>query len=344
MRYHETRDRSIEILRQALPLMSRQRAAFHPLSFTLWYEHIAGLNPELTRILESRLAANVALNDEDVQRLYSQHIAARDVKVLEALQQRLRLVLEDAAQSTATASAEAAEFDRTLQEHITQLSVQMDGEALRKMIGELVKDAQRMRSIALDLSKKLESSTREVSVLSESLQRTQSEALLDPLTGLKNRRGLESAIEDLTRDDSGLTGSALLLVDIDGFKTINDTFGHVLGDKVIRSVAHVLQTSIKGRDVAARFGGDEFAVLLPQTTLAGAATLAEQIRESVSRGRIHRADGRESVGEVTLSVGVAVAGAGESMEGLIERADAAMYAAKRSGRNRVSLAAEAAAG
>ncbi len=344
MRYHETRDRSIEILRQALPLMSRQRAAFHPLSFTLWYEHIAGLNPELTRILEARLAASVALNDDDVQRLYSQHIAARDVKVLEALQQKLRLVLEDTAQSTATASAEAAQFDRTLQEHISQLSVQMDTQALRKLVDDLARDAQRMRSIALDLSKKLESSTREVSVLSESLQRTQSEALLDSLTGLKNRRGLESAIEDLSRDQSGLTGSALLLVDIDDFKTINDTFGHVLGDKVIRSVAHVLQTSIKGRDVAARFGGDEFAVLLPQTTLAGAATLAEQIRESVARGRIHRADGRESVGEVTLSVGVAVATAGESMERLIERADAAMYAAKRSGRNRVSLAAEAAVG
>lgn len=344
MRYHETRDRSIEILRQALPLMSRQRAAFHPLSFTLWYEHIAGLNPELTRILESRLAANVALNDDDVQRLYSQLIAARDVKVLEALQQRLRLVLEDAAQSTAAASAEAADFDRALQEHLSELAAPIDGEALRKMVGELVKDAQHMRSIALDLSNKLESSTREVAVLSESLQRTQSEALLDPLTGLKNRRGLESAIEDLTRDASGLAGSALLLVDIDGFKSINDTFGHVLGDKVIRSVAQVLQTSIKGRDVAARFGGDEFAVLLPQTTLKGAATLAEQIRELVARGRIHRADGRESVGEVTLSVGVAVAAAGESIEGLIERADAAMYAAKRSGRNRVSLAAEAAPG
>lgn len=342
MRYHETRDRSIEILRQALPLMSRQRAAFHPLSFTLWYEHIAGLNPELTRVLEARLAANVALTDDDVQRLYSQLIAARDVKVLEALQQKLRSVLEDAAQSTATASAEAADFDRSLQGHVDRLSTEQDGDALRKIVGELVRDAQRMRSVALSLSKKLESSTREVSLLSESLQRTQSEALLDPLTGLKNRRGLESAVEDLVRDQSGLAGSALLLVDIDGFKVINDTFGHVLGDKVIRSVAHVLQTSIKGRDVAARFGGDEFAVLLPQTTLAGAAIVAEQIRDQVSRGRIHRADGRESVGEVTLSVGVAVAEQGESMEALIERADAAMYSAKRSGRNRVSLAAEAA--
>ncbi len=343
MRYNETRDRSIEILRQALPLMSRQRASFHPLSFTLWYEHIAGLNPELTRILEARLASSVALTDDDVQRLYAQLIAARDVKVLEALQQRLRTVLEDTAQSAATASAEAAQFDRDLQEHMSQLSVQLDGESLRKIVGSLVHDAQHMHSVAFELSRKLESSTREVSLLTESLQRTQSEALLDSLTGLKNRRGLESAIEDLLRDASGLAGSALLLADIDDFKSINDTFGHVLGDKVIRSVAHVLQTSIKGRDVAARFGGDEFAVLLPQTTLAGAATLAEQIRESVARGRIHRADGRESIGEVTLSVGVAVAGHGESMEGLIERADAAMYVAKRSGRNRVSLAAEAAA-
>ena len=343
MRYQETRDRSIEILRQALPLMSRQRAAFHPLSFTLWYEHIAGLNPELTRILEARLGANVALTDEDVQRLYSQLIAARDVKVLEALQQKLRSVLEDAAQSTATASAEAAEFDRNLQGHISQLSAQLDAVALRQLVGDLVRDAQHMRSVALDLSKKLDSSTREVSLLSESLQRTQSEALLDSLTGLKNRRGLEMAIEDLMRDQSGLAGSALLLVDIDGFKSINDTFGHVLGDKVIRSVAHVLQTSIKGRDVAARLAGDEFAVLLPQTTLAGAATLAEQIRESVARGRIHRADGRESVGEVTLSVGVAVAGQGESMDEFIERADAAMSEAKHSGRNRVSLASATAA-
>ena len=340
MRYNETRDRSIEILRQALPLMSRQRASFHPLSFTIWYEHIAGSNPELTRILESRLAASVALTDDDVQRLYAQHIAARDVKVLEALQQRLRSVLEDTAQSAATASSEAAQFDRALQDHMSQVSSQMDGEALKKVIGDLVQDAQHMHTVAFELSRKLESSTREVSLLTESLQRTQSEALLDSLTGLKNRRGLETAIEDLLRNPAGLSGSALLMADIDDFKTINDTFGHVLGDKVIRSVAHVLQSSIKGRDVAARFGGDEFAVLLPQTTLAGATSLAEQIRELVARGRIHRADGRESVGEVTLSVGVAVAVQGESIEALIERADTAMYAAKRSGRNRVSVATD----
>jgi diguanylate cyclase len=339
MRYSESRDRSIEILRQALPLMSRQRAAFHPLSFTLWYEHIAGLNPELTRILEARMASSVSLTDDDVQRLYAQHIIARDVKVLEALQQRLRTLLEETAQNTATASAEAAQFDRSLQDHVGKLSQNLDNDGLRQIIGDLMQDAQRMRTIAFELSSKLETSTREVSVLSESLQRTQTEALLDPLTGLKNRRGLECAVEDLARGGS-LAGSALLLADIDDFKSINETFGHVLGDKVLRSVAHVLQAAIKGRDVAARFGRDQFAVLLPHTTVTGGAALAEQIREMVARGRIHRADGRESVGEVTLSVGVAMAGPGESLESLIERADVAMRAAKRAGRNRVTLASD----
>jgi diguanylate cyclase len=119
---------------------------------------------------------------------------------------------------------------------------------------------------------------------------------------------------------------------------VNDTHGHVLGDKVLRAVAQILRSSIKGRDVAVRFGGEEFAVLLPDTSLSGAASLAEQIRASVARGRIRRNDGDEYVGNITLSVGVAAAEAGDTLEALIERADEAMYAAKHAGRNRVSIA------
>ena len=176
--------------------------------------------------------------------------------------------------------------------------------------------------------------------MTESLRRAQSEALLDSLTGLKNRRGLERAVEDLLREPAGLVGSALLLADIDHFKVVNDTYGHVLGDKVIRAVAHVLRSTLKGRDVAARLGGEEFAVLLPQTSLSGAAVVAEQIRGTVAQGRILRPDGTESIGQVTLSVGVALARPGDTLEMLLERADTAMYTAKRAGRNRISVADE----
>jgi diguanylate cyclase len=213
----------------------------------------------------------------------------------------------------------------------------LDPDKLRALVGDMLTDTHKMQAVTTDLSSKLQARTSEVNVLTESLRRAQSEALLDSLTGLKNRRGLERAIEDLLREPDGLLGSALLLADIDHFKVVNDTYGHVLGDKVIRAVAHVLRSSIKGRDVAARLGGEEFAILLPQTSLNGAAAVAEQIRGTVAQGRICRPDGNESIGQVTLSVGVAVAKVGDTLEALLERADAAMYTAKRGGRNRISV-------
>jgi diguanylate cyclase len=340
MRYLETKERSTEILRLALPLMARQLAAFHPLSYALWYEHCAGINPDLSRVLDSRLTSNTALTEPDVWRLYAQHIAARDMEAFERLQLQLRNLLEDTADSAANASEQAAEFGYSLEGHAKTLATSPEPEVLRGVVADMLSGTQKMQSFTSDLSAKLRARTSEVNSLTESLRRAQSEALLDSLTGLKNRRGLERAVEDLLRDTSGLLGSALLLADIDHFKVVNDTYGHVLGDKVIRAVAHVLRSSIKGRDVAARLGGEEFAVLLPQTSLSGAAAVAEQIRGTVAQGRICRPDGNESIGQVTLSVGVAVAKSGDTLEALLERADAAMYTAKRAGRNRISLASD----
>ena len=340
MRYLENKERSTEILRLALPLMARQLAAFHPLSYALWYEHCAGINPDLSRVLDGRLTSNNALTEADVWRLYAQHIAARDMETFERLQQQLRSLLEDTAQSAATASSQAAEFGRSLEGHAKALAGPQDLEKIRQVVGTMLVDTRKMQSVTQDLSAKLQARTNEVNSLTESLRRAQSEALLDSLTGLKNRRGLERAVEDLVRDTPGLLGSALLLADIDHFKVVNDTYGHLLGDKVIRAVAHVLRSSIKGRDVAARLGGEEFAILLPQTSLAGAAAVAEQIRGTVAQGRITRPDGNESIGQVTLSVGVAIARPGDTLEALLERADAAMYAAKRAGRNQVSVASD----
>ena len=340
MRYLETKERSTEILRLALPLMARQSAAFHPLSYALWYEHCAGMNPDLSKILDSRLTANTALTEVDVWRLYAQHIAARDMEAFERLQLQLRNLLEDTAQSTATASDQAAEFGHSLQGHAKVLEIPQNPERLREIVAEMLVGTQKMQHVTADLSAKLQARTAEVNALTENLRRAQSEALLDSLTGLKNRRGLERAVEDLLREPPGLLGTALLLADIDHFKVVNDTYGHVLGDKVIRAVAHVMRASIKGRDVAARLGGEEFAILLPQTSLSGATAVAEQIRVTVAQGRIHRPDDNASIGQVTLSVGVAIAKAGDTLEALLERADAAMYTAKRSGRNRVSIANE----
>ena len=339
MRYSQDKEKSAELLRLVLPLMARQSAAFHPLSYALWYEHVAGINPALTEVLEKKLAGPSSLTEDEVYRLHSQFIVARDIAALERLQEQLRTLLTETARTAASAGAEAGQFGNALEHHKAQLEgTATTRDEVGKVVAELLDETVRIQAATHVLSQRLEASAEQVNSLTDKLERAQTEALLDPLTGLKNRRGLERAVEETLAQGAGLTGTALLVADIDHFKRINDTYGHLLGDKVIRAVAQVLHSNIKGRDTSARIGGEEFAALLPGTTLDGAKALAEQIRAGVARGRIHRGERDENIGGVTLSIGLAVADSSETLEQLFARADAALYEAKNSGRNRVCIA------
>ena len=173
MRYLENKERSTEILRLALPLMARQLAAFHPLSYALWYEHCAGMNPDLSRILDSRLSSNTALSEADVWRLYAQHIAARDMEAFERLQLQLRTLLEDTAQSAASAGQQAAEFGHSLQGHAKVLADPQGPEKIREIVADMLVGTQKMQTVTTDLSTKLQARTNEVNALTESLRRAQ---------------------------------------------------------------------------------------------------------------------------------------------------------------------------
>ena len=128
---------------------------------------------------------------------------------------------------------------------------------------------------------------------------------------------------------------SLLIIDIDYFKKFNDTFGHQIGDQVLKLLAQTLTSSIKGQDLAARFGGEEFCVILPGTGVDNAVKLAEIIRNKVGKKQVKNRKTGESMGQITVSVGVAEFSYGEPLSQLILRADEAMYTAKRTGRNRV---------
>jgi diguanylate cyclase len=337
MRYAEDRDRSEEVLRLALPLMARQAAGFNPCSYALWYEHCAGLNPALSRVLGARLATNSPVTDEDVWRLYTEHIVARDAPHYEGVRDEVCRILQATAANTEVAGEKASAFGEALAGHAKRLAGAPAPEAIQATVSDLRTDTGRMRVMTAELSAQLQATKEEVTVLTENLELALSQALIDSLTGLKNRRGFEQAVS-VQLQRGGLAGTALMIIDLDNFKGLNDRHGHVLGDKVLCGVAHVLLANIKGRDVAARIGGEEFAVLLPETSLSGATALGQQICSLVAHGHIKRSDGQVVVGEVTVSIGVAVARETELLETVVERADAAMYRAKRAGRNRVEAA------
>jgi len=125
------------------------------------------------------------------------------------------------------------------------------------------------------------------------------------------------------------------MIDIDHFKIFNDTYGHLTGDQVLRLVGQALKQTIKGQDIMARYGGEEFAVVLPSTTLRHAVGVAENIRRTVTSKELKKKSTGEILGRVTVSIGVSALKPDEEMDSLIERADGCLYAAKRSGRNRV---------
>jgi diguanylate cyclase (GGDEF)-like protein len=162
-------------------------------------------------------------------------------------------------------------------------------------------------------------------------------AVIDPVSGLFNRRYFQARLEEeLHRAIRQLTSVGLLMVDLDGFKSINDRFGHVAGDMVIRDISEILRRSVRIFDVCTRFGGEEFAVMMPGGTAESAGTIAERIRQRVEA--YQRSEPDLAGLHVTASIGVAVSPPGVTARDLIERADRALYHAKRAGKNRVSTA------
>ena len=173
--------------------------------------------------------------------------------------------------------------------------------------------------------------------LRRSLQETIQLAIIDPLTGLHNRRFLDIHLGRASKSGDGF---ALALFDIDHFKRINDGFGHDAGDAVLTEFGRRLKAEIRSSDLACRFGGEEFAVLMPGADTATAHAVAERIRLAVAETAFALA-GEDHV--ITVSAGIAIsAGASENREQILKRADEALYGAKRSGRNRIGMAAQAA--
>jgi diguanylate cyclase (GGDEF)-like protein len=158
-------------------------------------------------------------------------------------------------------------------------------------------------------------------------------AITDPLTGLLNRRRMDERLKEeqarFTR-----TGKAfgVILADVDHFKSINDSYGHATGDQVLRAVATLLGQALRGQDEAARWGGEEFLLLLPDTTLAGARDVAARLREA-AEARLTELTGLGR--PITMTFGVAAFAGTSSLDACLQAADAAMYAGKAAGRNRV---------
>jgi diguanylate cyclase (GGDEF)-like protein len=167
-------------------------------------------------------------------------------------------------------------------------------------------------------------------------------SITDPLTGLLNRRYLEERLaEELKRSKRHGYAMSFMMIDIDDFKQYNDRNGHQAGDLALEMTAQCLKSALRGADVASRYGGEEFCILLPQTALTEAVAIAERIKRRIERTRFPNGK-QQPLGAVTVSIGVsAISPERETPEAIIRDADRSLYLAKHQGKNRVRSIADA---
>jgi diguanylate cyclase len=335
--YTESREQSAEILRTVLSHLGQHDAAFHPVSFALWYEHVAGINPRLSQQLQPLLDNGTRLTEAKVMELFRAYIAPVDQQAVEQISGRFARAMVGLAESAARTGDDAGRFG----EQLTGLERALQaGGSLEPHVHQALENTAGMRNSAQALQQQVASSRQEIEQLQAELGRVRDEALLDPLTRVLNRRGFDQRLAAMLEQPSEPGREhCLIMLDIDHFKKVNDTHGHITGDRVIQALGEVLRASAAGENCAvARYGGEEFAVLVPQTTLTHSAALAEAIRQRTKALKIRNRKTQDVLLTVTVSAGVASLRASEDAISLIGRADAALYVSKQSGRDRVTCA------
>jgi diguanylate cyclase len=242
-------------------------------------------------------------------------------------------------QAIQTAQASNAAFGKTLTSASKDLDAPQDADGIRAMVETLSTATRRVQRQNQTLEKRLEASTSEVERLKEHLEQVRRDATTDGLTNLANRKAFDDELDRACAEsDQNGTSLSLALLDIDHFKSFNDTWGHQTGDQVIRYVASVIGRLGATPRFAARYGGEEFAMIFPSDSAAVVEATLEEVRIEVASRMLKRRSTNEDLGTITISSGFAERRPGEMGINVMERADAALYESKRGGRNRVSNA------
>lgn len=240
-------------------------------------------------------------------------------------------------------SDRSGSYYRNLETSLQHLEAIDDWESIHDIVSRIIGDSKEMqlrgrqlRDDFLQARQQVEMAQVQIHQLETELEQTSQLIHIDPLTGVLNRRGLDAAFErESNRAQRLRQPLSLAMLDLDYFKRINDTYGHDLGDEILRHLTRLLTRDLRPSDVVARFGGEEFIVLLPDADTPHALQAIARMQESLARAPIHHKDAPVAV---TFSAGVSLWQPGEPLSSVIERADGALYRAKKAGRNRILLA------
>jgi len=329
---------AFELARRALEQMQAAGIWPTPLNFELWLHYVGDpkgtLGQEIGRLLTSEQAFTEQAAEELAARYLSRTRLSDEIRDAGAV---LNRELSTVSQAIAEAQSSQKAYGETLAAASGQIETADAAGGLASVVKSLSAATEKVRGENAALERRLEDSVQEVSRLREHLEQVRRDAMTDALTGLSNRKAFDEALE-LACAEAGRGGAPLTLavLDIDHFKRFNDTWGHQTGDQVIRYVASVLGRVAKAPRTAARYGGEEFALIFPGETPEAVAEVLNEVREEIASRQLRRRSTNHELGTITVSAGLAELRTGEAPTALIERADQALYASKKRGRNCVT--------
>jgi diguanylate cyclase len=307
-----------------------------PSHFAVAYSHLSGQHPNVTSDVTALTREGGKVSPEQFSTVYEKYFGlGADTEKLSQASARIEAAVGNLVKELTSAGENTRSYGATLDSFSGTLTEAVSIDTLKETLTQVLKETRRIEKAHRAIEERVKDTADEMIELKESLAAMRIEATTDPLTCIGNRklfeRKLVEFVEMAHADNKPLS---IIFADIDLFKSVNDSFGHQVGDMVLKRVGETLVECVKGRDLSARYGGEEFVVLLPDTASKGAYVVAEEIRQSMANKKLTRKSTGEVLRQITLSLGIAELRPGESADEMLARADAALYAAKRSGRNR----------
>lgn len=322
---------------QAIERLHRDKLRPTPNNFAVYYYYFAGTNPNLKMSLDLLLSQHGGLSQEHCSELYQAHLGIEaEHKMLKEASANVEAEVSRVLNVIDKAGQDSREYSKNLDSFSGKLETSNSLDQIRDAVTRVANETRSMAKQNERLAGQLAQTTQQLTEMRFNFDQAHKESQVDPLTEVGNRKYFDYELAFTTAEarDNGAP-LTLLMIDIDHFKKFNDMHGHLVGDNVLRLVARTLVENLKGRDVIARYGGEEFVILLPQTKADDAARVANLLRESLGTKQIRKRSTNETLGVVTISVGVAEYCAGEELDGFVARADAGLYKAKQTGRNKV---------
>ncbi len=331
----DTPEKAARIFDRLIKIFKEQNINPSPLNYYVWYQYIKGNIPALRQEMDAILNDPFGYNDRIGKRLYDTYLLEAQDNHASEFDRAFRRLIEAMVKKMNAWSDKLERHTQKLDECSTQLSnPDLNSAEVQRITNTVITAASSIKEGSLNIQNEMLRNAEAVKELRKQLLEAQAEALTDELTQVGNRKAFNNTIEELILEaEEAPQTLCMILCDIDHFKQFNDTYGHLVGDSVLRYFANLMQKDKQENETICRYGGEEFAILLPNSSLDKAVERSNAIREAIQSAHLKRKNTSEPLKTITASFGVACYQGAETSQDFINRADQALYQAKKSGRN-----------